>query len=78
MKLKRLLEFFVIGLVFGIIEDLIAITLTTDAKLEWSTVLVVFFIALPFAVISELVVDHPKFWQKILPGLDHNGVTNHN
>jgi len=77
MKLKRLLEFFVIGLVFGIIEDLLAIALTTDAKLEWSTVLVVFFIALPFAVISELVVDHPKFWQKILPRLNPNGVTNH-
>ena len=77
MKVRRLLEFFVIGLVFGIIEDLLAITLTTNAKLEWSTVLVVFFIALPFAVISELVVDHPKFWQKILPRLSLDGVTDH-
>ena len=57
----HLIEFFFIGLVMGIIEDLLAIHFATDAKITLETIKVAFIIALPFAVISEIVVD-----QKIL------------
>lgn len=57
----HLIEFFFIGLVMGIIEDLLAIHFATDAEITLETVWIAFFIALPFAVISEIVVD-----QKIL------------
>ena len=57
----HLIEFFFIGLVMGIIEDLLAIHFATDAKITFETVKVAFIIALPFAVISEIIVD-----QKIL------------
>ena len=62
----RLIEFFIVGLIFGIVEDLLAIKLSTGASLSWNTVLIAFLVALPFAVFSELVVDHPKFKKKIL------------
>ncbi|HMB17393.1 MAG TPA: hypothetical protein VKO61_00570 [Candidatus Paceibacterota bacterium] len=62
----RLVEFFVVGLIFGIVEDLLAITLSTGAKITGKTILIAFLVALPFAIFSELVVDHPDFKEKIL------------
>lgn len=57
----RLLEFFVIGLVFGIVEDLLAIHFATDSQITWKTIWIAFLVALPFAVISELIVDMQSF-----------------
>ena len=61
----RILEFLVIGVVFGVVEDLIAIRLASGAETFWDTVAVAFWVAVPFAVFSELVVDHPNFWKRI-------------
>lgn len=63
----RLVEFLVIGVVMGTAEDLIAVLFATDAKFSWHILLIVFLVALPFAFISEIVVDHPNFWKKIWP-----------
>lgn len=60
-RLKRLLEFFVIGIVFGVTEDLLAVVIATDAAVTPEVLVVVVLIAIPFAIISELVVDHPQF-----------------
>ncbi len=63
MNLGRLLEFFVIGIVFGIAEDLIAVYASTG-KFSWHILWIVALVALPFAVISELIVDHYKPFHK--------------
>ncbi len=63
----RLIEFFIVGLLFGIVEDLIAITVATDGAFEWRYVGIAALVALPFAFISEIIVDHPQFWKGILP-----------
>ena len=60
-RLKRLLEFFIIGVVFGITEDLLAIVIATEAELTIEILFVVILIAIPFAIFAELIVDHPKF-----------------
>jgi len=54
---NRLVEFFFVGLVMGITEDIIAIRFATDARITYHTFIVAFIVALPFAVISELIVD---------------------
>lgn len=64
-KKLRLVEFLVIGVVMGILEDLIAVTLATNATINFRVIWIVFLVALPFAFISEVVVDHPRFWSKI-------------
>jgi len=64
--LTRFLEFFVIGVCFGLGEDLLAIHLATEATINTKTVWITLFVALPFAVFTELVVDHPSFWHKVL------------
>ena len=53
----RLLEFFVVGLVMGVTEDIIAIKLATDAVITPHVFKVAFLVAIPFAIFSELVVD---------------------
>ena len=63
----RFLEFFVIGVGLGLVEDLIAIHFATGASLDARTVWIAFFVAFPFAAFTELVVDHPGFWKKLIP-----------
>ena len=60
MRIGRILEFFVVGVVMGIAEDIIAVTASTDASITWKVILVVTLIAIPFAIVSELIVDHFK------------------
>ena len=66
-KKLRIIEFLVIGVVMGTIEDLIAVSLVTDATINLNVIWIVFLVALPFAFLSEIVVDHPRFWEKIFP-----------
>lgn len=69
MNKLRLLEFFVVGVFLGIVEDVIAIALATDVKIDLKVILIAFFVAFPFAVLSELVVDlkkFPRFIKRIL------------
>ena len=59
--LNRFLEFFIVGLGLGVIEDLIAISLATDKSIDLRVFLIAFFVAFPFAIFSELIVDHDRF-----------------
>lgn len=59
--IAHLVEFFVIGLVMGVTEDLLAIHFATDAKITPHVFKVAFLVALPFAFISEMVVDFGVF-----------------
>ena len=66
-RLIRFLEFLVIGVVMGLVEDLLAVTLATDATIDARVIAIVLAVAVPFAIISELVVDHPRFWEVLMP-----------
>ena len=60
---ERFIEFFFIGLVMGIAEDLIAVWLATGTTpFNWRIVGIVAFVALPFAAFSELIVDREDFF----------------
>lgn len=60
MRPARLAEFFIIGVCLGIIEDIIAVKASTGIMITWQTIWIIILIALPFAIISELIVDHFK------------------
>lgn len=66
-RLIRFLEFLVIGVAMGLVEDLLAILLATDAEITPHVIIIVLIVAIPFAALSELVVDHPRFWEKLMP-----------
>ena len=65
-RTRRILEFLVIGLVMGVTEDLLAVWLTTGEPITWSVFGIVVAVALPFAFLSEYVVDHPEFWKRTI------------
>lgn len=67
IKRLRIIEFVFIGIFMGMIEDLIAVFAVTGEAIKWRTIWIVFMVALPFAFLSEIVVDHPRFWEYILP-----------
>ncbi len=62
----RIIEFLIIGLAMGIFEDLIAIKSATGVKIDFGVFWIAFLVAFPFAIISELIVDHPNFWKKVM------------
>ncbi len=64
---RRLAEFFIIGIILGIIEDLIAIWLITGQGITWSVFGVIIAVAVPFAFFNEIVADHPDFWKSFVP-----------
>jgi hypothetical protein len=62
----RILEFVVAGIILDLIENIISIKLTTDAELSPKIFLVALVVVIPFAIITELVIDHPEFWNRVL------------
>ena len=62
-KKLRFLEFLIIGVLVGLFEDLLVVFFATDAEIDLGVIWIAFLVALPFAVFSELIVDHPRFWE---------------
>lgn len=60
-RMERFLEFLLIGVAMGVVEDVIAISLATDAAFDARVLVIVVLVAIPFAAFSELIVDHPDF-----------------
>jgi len=59
--MERFMEFLVVGIVMGTIEDLIAVRLVTGEAVDPRTIFIVVGVAIPFAAFSELVVDHEEY-----------------
>ena len=59
--LYRFLEFFIVGVILGLTEDILAIKFATDAIIDANVVLIALLVALPFAIFSELIVDWRHF-----------------
>lgn len=51
------MEFLVFGVIMGITEDIIAVKVATGASITMHTVVVITIVAIPFAIIGELLVD---------------------
>lgn len=64
MNRGRILEFFIIGVIAGTLEDIIAIKAATGANIDWKVIGIVILVSIPFAIISELIVDHFKPFHK--------------
>lgn len=60
-KLAVMLEFLIFGIVLGITEDIIAVKLVSDEPITWEVVGIVVLVALPFAILGEIVVDNIDF-----------------
>lgn len=73
-KLEVVFEFLIFGIVIGIVEDLIAIKVTTGEPITLRIVGIIILIAIPFAIIGELVadnIDFVKIYRKIFNRKKH-------
>ncbi len=61
---EHLLEFFLVGVLFGVIEDILAIMLYGgNLVFNWKMVYVASVVAVPLAIFSELIVDRSKIFR---------------
>ena len=79
-KLEVVLEFLIFGIVIGVVEDLIAVTVTTGEPITWKIIGIIVVIAIPFAFLGEVIADQIDF-AKILERIfsrkkDPNSVQN--
>jgi hypothetical protein len=62
----RILEFVVAGIILDLVESIISIKLATDTTLNPKIFFITLLVVIPFAIITELVIDHPEFWNRVL------------
>jgi len=60
-RLEVFLEFLIFGIIFGVVEDLIAVNVVTGQQITPRTVGIVIIIAIPFALVGEILVDQIDF-----------------
>ncbi len=56
-KLEIFLEFLIFGVVMGVVEDMIAVMLSTGQTITMNMLVIIVLVAIPFAAIGELIVD---------------------
>lgn len=67
-RVEVFFEFLFFGIIVGVVEDLIAVTLVTGEMITWRIVGIVVAIAIPFAFLGEVLVDQVDFikiWEKL-------------
>jgi hypothetical protein len=58
----RILEFVLAGIIIDLLENAVTIKLTTGATMTFDMVLIALVVVIPFSIVTELIIDHPKFW----------------
>ncbi|MEK6846683.1 MAG: hypothetical protein AABY16_00795 [Nanoarchaeota archaeon] len=56
--IEMFLEFLIFGIIMGVVEDLIAVTLITGEPITMEIMGLVTLVSIPFAIIGELIVDY--------------------
>jgi hypothetical protein len=67
-KVEVIFEFLIFGIIIGITEDLIAIKFATGEPITLRVIGIVILIAIPFAILGEIVfdrIDFAKIFQRI-------------
>lgn len=60
-KLEVMLELLIFGILLGITEDIIVVLLVTDARITWHVIGIVVLVAIPFAIVGEVLIDNIDF-----------------
>ena len=60
-RLEVFLEFLIFGIVIGVLEDIIAVKIVTGEPITFRVFGIIVLIAIPFAILGEIVVDRINF-----------------
>jgi hypothetical protein len=77
-KMETFFELLVFGIIIGVIEDLIAIKFASGEPITWRIVGIVVLIAIPFAILGEVIFDRIDFatiFQKMFEKKNKNDKT---
>ncbi len=61
----RIVEFIIAGLIVDTVENIVSIKLSTGARITKEVLITTFLVVIPFAILTEIVIDHPQFWPKV-------------
>jgi branched-subunit amino acid transport protein len=61
----RILEFVVAGILFDLVENTVVFKAAAGRTLALEEIGVAALVIVPFAVLSELIIDHPRFWHRL-------------
>jgi len=78
-KLEVMFEFLLFGILIGITEDIIAIKLTTGASITPRMIGIIVAIAIPFAIIGEMIADRVNMastFEKMSNNINHRNKKN--
>lgn len=64
-KWELIIEFFVFGVILGVVEDTLAVKIVSGEPITWGMLGIIVLITIPFAVIGELVVDNLNLAKRI-------------
>ncbi len=67
----RILEFIVAGILLDLVENAIVMRVTTGESMALTEMGVAMLVIIPFAVLTELVIDHPRFWHRLFRRRGH-------
>lgn len=56
-RIERFTEFLLVGVLLGVVEDMIAVMLVTGESFSLEMLGIVIMVTVPFAAFSELIVD---------------------
>jgi hypothetical protein len=62
----RILEFVVAGILLDLVENLIVFKTAAGRTLQLEEIGIAILVIIPFAILSELIIDHPRFWHRLL------------
>lgn len=61
----RILEFVVAGVLLDLVENSIVFRAAAGRALALREVGIAVLVIIPFAALTELVIDHPRFWHRL-------------
>jgi len=60
-KIELIFELLIFGIIFGVVEDIIVIKIVTNEPITWHAIYIIILIAIPFAIIGEVIIDKIDF-----------------
>lgn len=60
-----MLEFIIFGIISNLADNLLTLYFLGDEPFGLRVAVVALAFVIPFAIVEELIVDHPNFWLKL-------------
>ncbi len=67
----RILEFIVAGILVDLVENAVVLKVTTGQLLTLEQIGVAILVIIPFAILTEVIIDHPRFWHRLFHRRGH-------